>query len=79
MATKIETQHIVPNLNGGWSLKKSGSTRATKNFTEKSEAIKVGKIVARNQKTVLVVHKSDGRIERIDRSSTNSNKLKGKR
>ncbi|MBK5260958.1 MAG: DUF2188 domain-containing protein [Peptostreptococcaceae bacterium] len=58
-----KTQHVVPNLSGGWSVKKGGSTKATKNFDVKEAAVKFGKQVAIHQKSELVVHKRDGTIQ----------------
>lgn len=58
-----KSQHIVPNISGGWSVKKSGSTRATKNFDGKEEAIKFGQKIAAKQNTELIIHKKDGRIQ----------------
>lgn len=58
-----KTQHVVPNTEGGWSVKKGGSTRATKNFGDKDSAVKFGKEVAKHQKAELVIHKKDGTIQ----------------
>ncbi len=59
---KRNAQHVVPNTSGGWSVKKSGSTRATKNFKTKNEALNYGKKIAKSQHSSLVVHRKDGRI-----------------
>lgn len=58
-----KTQHVVPNSKGGWSVKKGGSTKATKTFDNKKEAVVYGKTIAKNQKSELIVHKKDGRIQ----------------
>ena len=58
-----KTQHVVPNSSGGWSLKKGGSTKATKNFDTKSDAVSYAKKVAKHQESELVIHKKDGRIQ----------------
>lgn len=58
-----KTQHVVPNQSGGWSVKKGGSKKATKNFEKKADAITFGRTVAKNQGSELVVHKKDGRIQ----------------
>lgn len=57
------TQHVVPNSEGGWSVKKGGATKATKSFENKSEATVYGKKIAKNQSAELVIHKKDGTIQ----------------
>ncbi len=56
------SQHVVKNPNGGWSVKKSGATKATKNFDTQKKAIAYGKDVAKNQHTELYIHRENGRI-----------------
>ncbi len=58
-----KTQHVVPGLSGGWSVKKGGSIKATKNFDNKKEAEMYGRQVAKNQQAELVIHKKDGTIQ----------------
>ncbi|PKM65450.1 MAG: hypothetical protein CVU95_15430 [Firmicutes bacterium HGW-Firmicutes-2] len=58
-----KTQHVVPNTSGGWSVKKGGATKATKTFSTKKEAEVFGRQVAKNQKSELVIHNKDGRIQ----------------
>jgi len=57
------TQHVVPNSEGTWSVKKGGAVKATKNFANKAEAEAFGRQVAKNQKAELVIHKKDGTIQ----------------
>jgi Uncharacterized protein conserved in bacteria (DUF2188) len=54
-------QHVVPNGNG-WSVRKSGSSKASNTYSTQSEAIDKATKVARNQKTELYIHGKDGRI-----------------
>lgn len=58
-----KTQHVVPNSEGTWSVKKGGSSKATKNFENKADAVTYGREVAMNQKAELVIHKKDGTIQ----------------
>ena len=58
-----KTQHVVPNSEGTWSVKKGGAVKATKSFTNKAEAEEYGRRVAINQKAELVIHKKDGTIQ----------------
>lgn len=59
-------QHVVPS-NGGWSVKKAGSVKATSVHQTQADAIVAARTIAKNQKTELYVHGTDGRIR--ERSS----------
>lgn len=63
-----KSNHVIPSKEkGGWAVKKSGSTRASKSFDRKEDAIKYGRELSRKEKTELYIHKKDGRIQ--DRNS----------
>lgn len=66
MAIAKKTQHVVKNPNGGWAIKKGGSTKATKVFGTQAEAIARGREIAQNQKAEFYVHGKDGRIREKD-------------
>ena len=59
-----KTHHVVPNPKGGWSVKKGGSSRASKTFKKKEDATGYAREVSKNQKSELVIHKKDGTIQR---------------
>lgn len=61
--TKKTGQHIVKNPSGGWAVKKGGSSKATKIYNTKDEAVEHGKQIAKNQKTELYIHGKDGKIQ----------------
>ncbi len=54
-------QHVVPGPEG-WSVRKAGSSRATKTYSTQQDAIDAATRIARNQKTELYIHGQDGRI-----------------
>lgn len=58
MAKKNNTRHVVPNQDGGWSSKKGGADRASKNFETKKQAEQWSRDLSR--------HKKDGTIQRKD-------------
>lgn len=58
---KRSTQHVVRHPEG-WALKRGGSDRATKVFTNQSEAIVYGREVSRNQGAEFFIHGRNGRI-----------------
>ncbi len=56
------SQHVVPNSSGGWSVKKSGSSKATQSFETQKEAISFGRQISKNQNAELIIHRKDGTI-----------------
>ncbi|HOO22442.1 MAG TPA: DUF2188 domain-containing protein [Clostridia bacterium] len=60
------THHVVPSKNG-WSVVREGANRASVNTETKAEAIKIGRVISLRQGTRLVVHGSDGKIQRADK------------
>ena len=54
-------QHVIPHQ-GRWAVRGAGNSRATGVFSSRNEAITAGRRIARNQRSELVVHGSDGRI-----------------
>lgn len=73
------SQHVVPNSNGGWGVKKSGSEKNTRNFGKKQEAIAYAKVVSKKQGVEMVVHKKDGRIENPNSYGNDPNPPKDKK
>ena len=68
-----KSHHVVPDLDGGWNVKKGGATRASKHFEKQDDAISWGRQVSRNQRTEFVIHKRDGTIR--DKDSHGSDPL----
>ena len=61
-----KNQHVVPNPNVGWCFIGAGNSKTTKNITTKKEAIEVAKEIAKNQKSELIIHGKDGKIQDKD-------------
>ncbi|MDE2979933.1 MAG: DUF2188 domain-containing protein [Gemmatimonadota bacterium] len=61
-----DSHHVVPNPDGGWDVKRSGSERASRHFDTKAEAVDAGREISRNQRTEFVIHRKDGTIQRKD-------------
>ncbi len=55
-------QHLLPHEDG-WALKRTGAARPSFTFENKQDALVKAIEVARNQKTILVVHGRDGRVQ----------------
>ena len=56
------SQHVTPNLSGGWSVFRSGSTRASRVFRNHDAAVAYARDKARKEQTDLYVHGSDGMV-----------------
>lgn len=63
---QTKSQHVVPNLQGGWSVLKGGASRATRRFASQQEAIRFATAMSRRQGWDLYVHKPDGTVLRKD-------------
>jgi uncharacterized protein YdaT len=70
--------HVVPR-DGGWAVQKEGNQRASKVTTTQKEAIGVGREMAKNERSELVVHGQDGRIRQKDSFGNDPNPPKDKR
>ncbi len=62
-------QHVVPSSEG-WSVIRSGASKATRVFPTQDEAIASATQIARDQKTELYIHGKDGRIRERSSFST---------
>lgn len=78
MSTR-KTRHVVPNDDGGWSSRKGGADRASKNFDTKKEAEDWSREKSREERSELVIHNKDGRISRSDSHGNDPNPPKDQR
>jgi hypothetical protein len=60
------SQHVVPNPDGGWNIRKSGAVKASKHFDKKQDAVIWAREISQNQHSELVIHKADGTIQAKD-------------
>ncbi len=75
---KGKTHHVVPSPEGGGNVKKGGAQRASRHFNRKDEAVVYGRELSQGQKTELVIHGRDGRIQRTDSHGHDPNPPKDK-
>ncbi len=61
-----KNQHITPHPNGGWQVKGAGNSRATVRTNTQKQAIDVGRAIAQNQQSELVIHRTNGQIRAKD-------------
>ena len=55
-------QHVTTHPDGGWQVKGAGNSRATVRINTQSEAIKIARDIAINQKSEVVIHRTNGQI-----------------
>ncbi len=60
MTKKAGSHHVVPNVDGGWDVKKDGATRSSGHFDKKQDAVDAGRKISQNQGTEFVIHGKDG-------------------
>lgn len=70
-------QHVVPNPDGGWAVRKAGSSRASGTFKTQDAAISRARSLARTQGTELYVHGRDGKIRSRDSYGNDPHPPKG--
>jgi len=61
-----KSNHVIPSQ-GGWAVKKTGSTRASRTFDTRDKAIEYGRNLSQSEKSELFIHQQNGMI--LERSS----------
>ncbi|HLG19790.1 MAG TPA: DUF2188 domain-containing protein [Bdellovibrionota bacterium] len=56
------SRHVVPNSGGGWSVRKSGSSRASRVFGKQGDAVDYARQLAGKNGGEIYIHHSDGTI-----------------
>jgi hypothetical protein len=79
MAKATKSVHVVPSVDGGWSVKKEGADRASKRFPTKDAAESWGRMQSIKERSGLVIHRRDGTVAekasyRIDLASSSDRK-----
>lgn len=57
-----KNQHVTPHPGGGWQVKGERNEKATVRTGTQKEAIHIGREIAKNQGSEIVIHGTDGRI-----------------
>ena len=70
--------HVVPG-NGGWAVKREGSSSPISQHRTQEKAINAGRPIARREETELVTHRRDGRIRDSDSFGSESAASKDKK
>jgi hypothetical protein len=59
-------QHVTKHPDGGWQVIGTGNEKATAKTETQKQAIEVAKEIAKNQKSEVVIHGTDGKIRDKD-------------
>lgn len=52
--------HVIPNSSKReWSVKRSGTQRASVRTTTKAEAVKIGRVISERSRSELIIHKEN--------------------
>ena len=70
-------QHVIP-LGNRWAVKGEGSTKFTAITETKKDALDIGRKIAKNNKSELVIHGKDGKIRDKDSYGNDPNPPKDK-
>jgi hypothetical protein len=72
-------RHVISNPSGGWSVRHSGASRASRIFSTQADAVRYGRDLAKQERTGLYVHRRDGTIKQMDSYESSSSAAKGRR
>lgn len=61
----------------GWAVQSTGSEKAAKITSTQKEAIEIGKSIAQNQQSELVIHGTDGKIREKNSYGNDPKSTKG--
>lgn len=74
----IKNVHVVKSRNGDdWSVKTENSQKAYRNVSTQKEAIEIGKSVAKNNSSELIIHGTDGKIREKNSYGNDNHPPKG--
>lgn len=73
---KGKNQHIVKHPEG-WAVKGAGNQKATRVTNTQKEAIDIGRTIATNQQSELVIHRKNGQIRAKDSHGNDPKNIKG--
>lgn len=68
--------HVTKRENG-WAVKTAGSEKAVKITNTQKEGIELGKSIAQNQQSELVIHGADGKIREKNSYGNDPKSIKG--
>ena len=61
-----KSQHVIRNIKGGWSVRQTGASRASRVFASQADAVRFARGLARREQTDVYVHDRDGSVREKD-------------
>ena len=61
-----KNQHVVPTSNGKWGVRGEGNSKLTKITSTQNKAIEKAREIAKNQRSEVVIHGENGKIQDRD-------------
>jgi hypothetical protein len=58
--------HVVSNPKSGWDVKRDGANKSSVHTGIKKDAVDKGRSISKNQKSELIIHGKDGKIQKSD-------------
>ena len=65
MRKVVRSIHVVPDVQGGWSVQGSGTHRAMTHFSNKKDAVSYGREASRRMQRGLYVHDRNGEVQEV--------------
>lgn len=63
-----EKIHVIPNPDGGWTVKKDGASRATGKYKTKKEALEKARSLSGNSGGLVIEYSAKGQVQSISKS-----------
>jgi hypothetical protein len=57
-----KSQHVVPNRDGNWAVRRSGSSKASRVFPTQKDAVHYARETARKEGAEMYIHRNDGTV-----------------
>ncbi|MDR2339546.1 MAG: DUF2188 domain-containing protein [Deltaproteobacteria bacterium] len=69
--------HVVPNPKGGWDIKIDNGKKSIQHFDNKEDAVHRAREISKHEKTELIIHGKDGKIQQSDSHGHDPSNVKG--
>jgi len=61
-----KSQHVVVNPSGGWAVRQSGASRASRTFATQGDAERFARQTAKREGSEVFIHRRDGTVRDKD-------------
>ncbi len=64
--TDKDAQHVLINLKGEWSVKRSGAVKVSRTFPSKADAIRYARNLGKRLHTIVFIHDESGNVQKVE-------------